>query len=1084
MSKLFINEDGVLYHYEGEDEHVVIPPEVRYIGMGVFRGNPKLRRVTVHGNVRGIDVSAFTGCKSLTRVELAEGLVSIGRSAFQNCPALREIVLPRSLRVIEKEAFARCTALTELVIPDGVTELGDGMLSGCTALTVCRLPKSAPVLPREMLAGCRLLAAIEIPRGVTRVETHCFRDCELLTEIELPATVTGMGREVFMGCKALAKVTACDDYRCGGAIDPFAGCPELRTFVVSEGVTSLVEGSFNHMETVTELVLPASLREIGDGAISDCPALLTLRLPQGLESIGMRAITDCPALDRVALPRSLNRVGEGAMGSCERLQKITLPDGHPDLAVVNGALIDRRRHLLVCYPAGRPDKRWTVPEGVTHIGSLAFAGNRLLEHLIVPESVTEIQRMAFQDSKLLRRVDLPGTLVRIGATAFMNCPLESLTIPDSVRELGGYALKGSGLRELVIPRSVTEIPMGLAEGCAELRRVTLHDGLTVVGQGAFAACPRLKHVDIPDGMTGKLYAFLDYDDRTGIRIRDIDRLPEELKLHAVLGFAAEGGDTSTPRGKAHLRAARSRMRRIREEISQWPELVSFLCRHDLIPIKSIPAFRKAAEDSGNLELQAMVMGYEARRLTPEVRSETDSRRAADEDMVADRAFSRMGRTDIEGMRFAVAGRIPDNPCVTDIKVLDRFLHTRSASLAAAVGPKVDFLVTDAPDDMNAKVAEANRLGIEIIGWKDFFIRAGIQVGPCMIFRRTLRRVNAAVSVLTVPEGVTCIPAGVFLPEAARAVTRIVLPDSATELDSLAFAGLPNLRAIVVSDTHPAFRSLSGVLYSRDMSRLICYPAGRTDPAYIIPASVTRIERHAFEAATALNDVVAPAWLAQIDWDAFAGCTQLRFPVLPPEVTAVGCQTYRDCVAMTEVDIPRHVQDLYPMAFAGCTGVRTIRLHDGLNGAENVFDGCSGVTEIIVEGDREASVRSLFDALGRSLGSDSVTGAQAPVTRVRAADPMWVPPMWRAQAVLDFALMAESIATPRGQAHLRYIRSHLHDLIPPAIRSPELMRLLCTHRLIPEGDIAAFREAAEENLDEARRSEISLLLTRYVWELKT
>jgi len=76
----------------------------------------------------------------------------------------------------------------------------------------------------------------------------------------------------------------------------------------------------------------------------------------------------------------------------------------------------------------------------------------------------------------------------------------------------------------------------------------------------------------------------------------------------------------------------------------------------------------------------------------------------------------------------------------------------------------------------------------------------------------------------------------------------------------------NISAFAVHPDNPKYASDSGVLFNRDMTRLIRYPQGRRGD-YVIPASVTEIGELAF-ACCCLTAVTIPAAVVEIARNAF------------------------------------------------------------------------------------------------------------------------------------------------------------------------------------------------------------------------
>lgn len=140
-------------------------------------------------------------------------------------------------------------------------------------------------------------------------------------------------------------------------------------------------------------------------------------------------------------------------------------------------------------------------------------------------------------------------------------------------------------------------------------------------------------------------------------------------------------------------------------------------------------------------------------------------------------------------------------------------------------------------------------------------------------------------ILTVPEGVTTLDYE-FAFFVVRAdlprVHTLIIPKSVTLIESmrgdfsegpLGYSGNP-FAEIVVHPKNQHYASCDGVLFSKDMKTLICYPCGKPDKTYRIPDGVETIEREAFLNAEHLTSVSYPESLQHIEAGAFTGCEHL------------------------------------------------------------------------------------------------------------------------------------------------------------------------------------------------------------------
>jgi len=106
----------------------------------------------------------------------------------------------------------------------------------------------------------------------------------------------------------------------------------------------------------------------------------------------------------------------------------------------------------------------------------------------------------------------------------------------------------------------------------------------------------------------------------------------------------------------------------------------------------------------------------------------------------------------------------------------------------------------------------------------------------------------------------------------RTLTSITISESVISIGALAFNFCINLTAINVNSNNKSYISADGVLYSKDKTKLIIYPAGKTGE-FSIPSSVTSIGNYAFFGCGFTN-VTIPDSVTSIGICAFLGCNNL------------------------------------------------------------------------------------------------------------------------------------------------------------------------------------------------------------------
>ena len=245
----------------------------------------------------------------------------------------------------------------------------------------------------------------------------------------------------------------------GGAFSWFSvfdaeGYDPVTQITLPDSITEIGEGAFRYCFKLEKINFPAGLKTIGDGAFLDCGSLKTADLPDGVESIGKGTFAGCSSLTKFRIPKGLKKMGTGAFLNCSSLKAFT---GSPDSGTASedtpvldadGAVYTADGTVLLAYP-GAAAESFTVKEGTKTIAYGAFEGASLNE-VILPESLTEIGNYAFYNCAALKAPVFHEGLKKIGMHAFSaddySVPNESIPaeaevirIPASVETIAAHA---------------------------------------------------------------------------------------------------------------------------------------------------------------------------------------------------------------------------------------------------------------------------------------------------------------------------------------------------------------------------------------------------------------------------------------------------------------------------------------------------------------------------------------------------------------------------------------------------------------------------------------------------------------------
>jgi len=206
---------------------------------------------------------------------------------------------------------------------------------------------------------------------------------------------------------------------------------------------------------------------------------------------------------------------------------------------------------------------------------------------------------------------------------------------------------------------------------------------------------------------------------------------------------------------------------------------------------------------------------------------------------------------------------------------------------------------------------------------------------------------------TIPNSVTFIEQYAFT--GCYGLTSVIIPNSIIKIKDLAFYGSSGLTEINVDVSNPNYSSVNGVLFNKNKTTLIRYPAGKTG-AYTIPNSVTLIGHYAFYYCSSLTAVTIPNSVVSIGEWAFVNCSSLIAVTIPNSVTSIGQYAFYYCSALKLVIIGSSVTSIGDYAFHSCSSLTTVTIPNSVTSIGSIaFGYCTSLTDVYVAWETPPSI---------------------------------------------------------------------------------------------------------------------------------
>ncbi len=191
--------------------------------------------------------------------------------------------------------------------------------------------------------------------------------------------------------------------------------------------------------------------------------------------------------------------------------------------------------------------------------------------------------------------------------------------------------------------------------------------------------------------------------------------------------------------------------------------------------------------------------------------------------------------------------------------------------------------------------------------------------------------NTKISSITFPTSLEEIGVNLFIGNTQ--IRTVTIPKNVSKIGS-GIAMDTNIREIVVNSENKNFTAINGVLFTKDKTELVAYPAAKTGTSYTIPSSVKIIGEAAFTYVSNLTSITIPNGVEEIGESAFSYCDSLVELVVPKSVTLIEMFAFYELDALETLTIHADIEEVPYKSIAECDLLDTI-----------IFDGNVGVVDM-------------------------------------------------------------------------------------------------------------------------------------------
>ena len=1007
---------------------VSIPNSVTMIRDRAFFDCNSLASITIPDSVTDIELQAFCNCTSLKEVTIPASVTYIGDEAFgyysdidgseikkvdgfkinyvkntyghyyatKNGFSDEDCLLTNELDdgTLEISNYAGNSATYE--IPgeiDGkkVVRIGDSAVIDCTELTSVTIPDSVTDIRWRAFYNCVSLKSVTIPKSVIDIDNYAFGyyyDSDSFGTKKIDGFKINYVKNTYGHMYALKN--GFTDEACLLTNELDDGTLEITKYVGNSAtcvipseingkkVTQIGYNAFSSRTELTSITIPDGVTIIGNSAFSDCTSLETVTIPNSVTHIYPRAFYNCTSLKEVAIPASVTVIRDEAFGyyydtdSSEtkkadgfKINYVNNTQGHW-YAIKNGFTdgacfvvnelgdgtveitgyagnsatcvipdeIDGKKVTKIGENAFRDRTELTsvtIPDGVTYIVDCAFFGCTLLETVTIPNSVTDICWRAFYDCVSLKEVTIPASVTNIQDYAFgyyydsdssETKKVDGFKINYVKNTYGHYYATENGFTD-----EACLLTNELNDGTLEISKYAGNSAtcvipgeingkkVTKIGDNAFIDCTELTSVTIPDGVTSiDEAAFLCCTSLTSVTIPDsVTSIKSKaffnctsLKSVTIPASVTNIGDYALGYYEIY-----------NTDSCKWEQykVDGFKINYVKNTYGHMYALKNGFTDEACLLTNELDDGtleitkYAGNSATCVIPSEIDGKKVTE---IGDSAFK--GCTELTSIT------IPDGVTGIGNKAFSDCTSLETVTIPASVT----------------------------------YVRDSAFYG-CTSLKS-----------VTIPESVTYIGGYAFAE--CYSLKYADIPANVSGIGLSPFCNCRSLENINTDEANKWYTTVDGVLYDKDKTELINYPAGKKDSSYVIPEGIRTIREKAFYGCLNLCELTIPDSVTEIESGAFecsslisdeygtikyvdgwvVGSGHTANVVLKDGTRGIAFEAFSCDEIIEKVTMPDTVKYINAYAFENCTNLSEVLLSSSLENIESgVFFNCMKLADIVI-----------------------------------------------------------------------------------------------------------------------------------------
>lgn len=534
-------------------------------------------------------------------------------------------------------------------------------------------------------------------------------------------------------------------------------------------------------------------------------------------------------------------------------------------------------------------KSVTVPGSVTTIYAQAFRNCTGLESLFICEGVRNISYYAFHNCNSLKYLSLPSSLSSVDTYAFDACSsLTTVVVPTS-------AMNYIQTEKLETIKFISGTTVPSLENCTSLKKLIVSDSVQYINTGAFSQCSLLELSEY-----GNAYYLGNENNRYSVLVRAVSKDVEVCFVHPDTKVIAYSAFENCADLILVNVSADSNISRIGESAFKGCTSLTNIAIYGTYTSINNSVFEGCTSlESVYLPETITSVGDNAFKDCVSLKEVSLSEKVTS---VGENAF--LNCINLQTLKIPSVTSIGANAFsgCTNIKILA--MHMKA----------YDYLTYENLEDLTITGGNID---------KPFSYKTTInKLTVCGDVKEICNSAfeSCYIESIILEDGVEKLNFAAFR---GNSITTIYLPASIKFIDSVVFENCYKLTEIIVDPENDNYMSVDGILYSKDMTDLLAYPASKEGTSYTVPETVDNIWASAFAGNKYLSEINIGENVKNIANNAFSLCESLKSVTIPESITYIYSYLFSYNSVIESVILPSGLTEIGSSIFDDAYSMKAI-----------------------------------------------------------------------------------------------------------------------------------------------------------------